>query len=302
MSIKRKRAAEFYLFISPWFVVFILLGLIPLLWGLYLSFTDYSGYNYATLRFVGWLNYKDVFTDPDAMAALRRTLIITVINVPLGTFIGFMLAVLLNNRLKGLSIYRTIFYLPSIIPVVATGLMWKSIYAKQGGLLNNLLGLLHIHPVDWLGYDLSVSSLIIMLLWGAGGGLMIYLAGLKGVPQSLYEAAAIDGAKTVQKFRYVTVPLMTPVLFFNVIMGIIASLQILVQPMLLTPGNNGLISEPIQPIYLYMVHAWLQIFDFQRFGYGLAMLWVLFVVVLILSLIVFQTSKYWVYYESGEER
>lgn len=300
MSFQKRRALEFYLFVSPWFIVFVALGLIPLLWGLYLSFSNYTGYNFDHLRMVGLTNYKFVFTDPEAMAALGRTLLITIINVPLGVAIGFLLAVLLNNRVKGLSVYRTIFYLPSIIPVVATGLMWQVIFANQGGLLNGLLGLFGIRPFDWLGYNLAQTSLIMMLLWGAGGALMIYLAGLKGIPQSLYESAAIDGATIIRQFRHITIPMMTPVLFFNLIMGIIGSLQIMIQPILLS-GGGSLVSSPIDPIYLYMVHAWLQIFSFQRFSYGLALLWVLFVVVLLLAMIVFRTSKYWVHYESGEE-
>ncbi len=295
---KLKKYLPFYLFISPWFIVFLALGLIPLLWGLYLSFTNYDGFNFNNVQWIGMANYVQVFQG-QAMPAMERTVLITLINVPLGTVIGFMLAVLLNTKVKGVAIYRTIFYLPSVFPVVATGLMWSAIYADQGGMLNEFLGFFGVKPINWLGYTWAPTSLIFMLLWGSGGALLIYLAGLKGVPQSLYESAAIDGATSAQRFFNVTVPLMTPVIFFNLVLGIIGSLQILLQPIILSGG--GLTTAPIMPIYLYMVDAWLQIFSLGRFSYGLAMLWVLFVIVLLLTLVVFATSKYWVYYEAPGE-
>lgn len=298
-SQSKRRALEFYLFISPWFIVFIALGLVPLIWGLYLSFTDYTGYNFNHLRLIGFSNYHLVFTDSEAMGALLRTALITFISVPLGVVIGFLLALLLNNKVKGLSIYRTIFYLPAILPAVATGLIWQMMYQTNGGILNTLLGFLNLKPIDWMGYGMAQTSLITMLLWGSGGGLMIYLAGLKGIPQSLFESASIDGASTWRQFLHITIPMMTPILFYNVLMGIIGSFQILVQPLLLT--GNSLTGDPIQPIYLYMIHAWLNIFVFNRFGYGLALLWVLFLVILVLALLIFWTQKYWVHYESGEE-
>lgn len=296
-----KDAVTFYLFISPWLLVFLALGLIPLLWGLYLSFTNYTGYNFNNLKIVGFQNYQFVFADKDAISSLSRTLLFTVMYVPLNIIVGFLLAVLLNNKLRGLSIYRTIFYLPSVIPVVATGLMWKTMYAQDGGLFNNILGHFGIKPLNFLGYGLAPSSMMFMLLWGAGGGLMIYLAGLKGVPQSLYESAAIDGANSVQRFWKITVPFMTPLIYFNLLMSVIGALQIFAQPMILTPGAQGLVSNPIQPIYLFMVHAWLQIFNFQRYAYGLALIWVMFVVGMALALIIHFTSKFWVHYETSGE-
>jgi ABC-type sugar transport system permease subunit len=291
-----KEALEFYVFISPWFIVFILLGLIPLLYGLYLSFTNYAGFNMDRLVYVGFDNYRKVFTDNDAMYSLGRTIFFTVIMVPASIVLGFLLAVLLNQNIKGIGIYRTLFFIPSIIPVVAVGTMWRSLFVEDG-VINNLLLQLGLQPVDWLGYDYAIYPLFIMLLWGVGGGILIYLAGLKGVSKDLYEAAAIDGATTVQRFAKITIPLVTPVLFFQFIMSIIGSLQIFVQPILLAANSNSLLSTPIRPNYVYSVHAFQQIFAYGRFGYGLALLWVLFIMILALTVVVFSTSKLWVFYE-----
>ncbi|WP_040951837.1 carbohydrate ABC transporter permease [Gorillibacterium massiliense] len=295
-----KEATEFYLFISPWFIVFVLLGLIPLFYGLYLSFTNYAGFNMDRLVFVGLDNYHKVFTDNDAMYSLGRTLFITVIMVPSSIVLGFLLAVLLNQNVKRIGIYRTLFYIPSIIPVVAVGTMWRSLFVDEG-VINQLLMQIGLEPVDWLGYDYAIYPLFIMLLWGVGGGVLIYLAGLKGISKDLYEAAAIDGATTVQRFTRITIPLVTPVLFFQFIMSIISSLQIFVQPILLAANSNSLLSTPIRPNYVYSVHAFQQIFAYGRYGYGLALLWVLFIMILVLTVVVFSTSKLWVFYEVDQE-
>jgi multiple sugar transport system permease protein len=297
----RKGSRDFYVFISPWLVGLVVLTAFPFLMGLYLSFTNYSGFNFGNLKWVGFENYKFVFTDSDAMASLMRTFIITVINVPLGLVIGFLLAVLLNAKgVKGLSVYRTIFYLPSILPITSTMLIWSEMLATNGGFLNEILGVFGLGPYNWGGYLLARPSLILVLLWGAGGGLLIYLAGLKGVSQSLYESAAIDGASVTRQFWHITVPMMTPVLFFNLITGFVGAMQILLQPILLS-GQTSLVAPPSTPIYLFMDHAWLQIFLFHRFSYGLALIWVMFIIVLILGTIIFITSNRWVHYESSEE-
>jgi ABC-type sugar transport system permease subunit len=295
---KWRQYGTFYAFVSPWLIIFIVLGLFPLLYGLYLSFTNFTGFNMNQLKFVGLSNYKTVFQDSESMHALGRTLLVTAINVPISLAIGLFLAVLLNLKIKGLSWWRTAFYIPSVVPVVSTVLMWKFIFSGDG-LLNTLFDKLHLQPVNWLGYEHATTALIVMLLWGAGGSLLINLAGLKGIPADLYEAAEIDGANPVRKFFTVTLPLMTHILFFNLIMGIIGSLQIYIQPILLS--GKSLLDAPIQPNYLYLVHAFQQIFAFQRFGYGLALMWVLFIAILLLTVLVFYSSRFWVYYETDQE-
>ena len=300
MKESTRRSIAFYLMTAPWLLVFLTFGLFPLLFGLYLSFTNYFGFNLDALSIVGFRNYTSVFSDSDAIGALKQTFIFAIVNVPLGTMIAFILALLLNNRTRGTGVFRTIFYIPSIVPAIVTTMMWKNIiFTGNGGMLDRLIGLIGLRPVAWLGYDFALFSLILMSSWGAGGGILIYLAGLKGVPDELYESASIDGANYWQRLRAITFPLMTPVIFFNLIMGIIGTMQTYLQPILL--AGDQLLARPIKPIYLYVVHAFQQIFANQRFAYGMALLWVLFVITLVLTLVVFKTSKYWVFYEDGGE-
>ena len=300
MKEKTRKTVAFYAMISPWFIVFLFMGLFPLLYGLYLSFTNYYGFNMNALKFTGLHNYELVFTDTDAMKALGRTMLFSLINVPLGTSVALFLALLLNSRTRGSGFFRTVFYLPSIIPVITTVMLWKQLlFSSNGGVLNTIFSALGVGEINWLGYDFATVSLVMMSTWGAGGGVLIYLAGLKGIPLELYESASIDGANMFQMFFKITVPLMTPVIFFNVIMGIIGSLQVYLQPILLT--GTELLSRPIEPNYMYVVHAFQQIFSSQRFAYGMSLLWVLFIVILVLSVVVFRTSKYWVYSESDQE-
>ncbi|MDI9497781.1 MAG: sugar ABC transporter permease [Bacillota bacterium] len=293
-----RRSIAFYLMIAPWLLVFLSFSLFPLVYGFYLSFTNYFGFNLEDLSLVGLKNYQNVFSDKDAMGALGRTFLFAVINVPLGTVIALSLALLLNHNIRGRGVFRTIFYIPSIMPAIVTTMMWKNIlFTGNGGILDRIIGVFGLGPVNWLGYDYALFSLILMSSWGAGGGILIYLAGLKGVPDELYESAAIDGASYMQRLFRITLPLLTPVIFFNVLMGIIGTLQQYLQPILL--AGDQLLARPIKPIYLYVVHAFQQIFANQRFAYGMALLWVLFIITLLLTLVVFKTSRLWVFYEDG---
>lgn len=298
ISMRTRRALEFYALVSPWVILFALIGVVPLVWGLYLSMTDYSGFNFGHLKFLGGYNYIYALQDPGAQQALLRTFIILVIYVPLNTVIGFLLALLMNAPIRARGFFRTVFYLPSIIPAIVTGLMWQTIFAYHGGLLNQALAAMHLPAANWEGYGLARPSLIILLLWGAGGALLINLAGLRSVPRSLYEAASIDGARFWSRVWRITIPMMTPIIFFNVVIGMINAFQIMVQPILLTPGSSSLISVPIQPIYLYVIYAWIQLFSFDQFGYGLALLWILFMIILILTVVLLVTSRLWVYSEN----
>ncbi len=297
-KIERRETKEFYILTLPWISIFILLSLIPLLYGFYLSFTNFAGFNFNSVKFVGLRNYNSVFIDSDAMYSLGRSLYIGLINVVLGTVLGFFIALLLNNTFRGIGFYRALYYFPSILPVTAVGLMWGNIFSNNG-ILNDFIHLFGMQPINWLSYDYATFSLLILLSWGCGGGIIIYLAGLKGISQDLYEAAAIDGANAIQRLRSITVPLMTPVIFFNLVMGFIASLQIYIQPQVLS--GDGIIGVPIRPLYLYLTHALQQILQFQRYAYGLAMLWVLFVITILLTLLLFGTSRLWVHYEADRK-
>jgi multiple sugar transport system permease protein len=302
----RREARWFYLFISPWLLGFVCLSLFPLIFALAISFTNYDGMNLATVKFLGMGNYLRALQDRNAIFALQRTAVFAFVSVPLNLLCSFCIALMLTReRLRGRGVFRTLFYLPSIIPIVATVWIWRLMMDGNFGLVNGLLSL--IRPgtaVAWL-VDYPTMVLVIMSLWiGTGGAMIIFMAGLQGVPKELEEAALIDGANLFQMFRAITLPLVTPVVFYQLILGIIFSLQILIEPILLTGigGTNGLMTTiPPRPNYMYMVHVYNQIFSNQRFGYGAALLWLLFLLTLALTLIVFRTSRYWVYYEVEQE-
>lgn len=299
---QKREAGLFYLIITPFLLMFLFIKLVPMVNGVYLSLTNYAGYNYNRLKFTGFRNYLRVFTDNDAVFTLLQTFKIGLITVPISMLVGLLTALLLNNARKGVYIFRTIAYLPSIIPGVATGLMWKIMFNKDAGLINHLLNLLGIPSVAWLEYDYVMYALIIMMTWGSTGSLLINLAALKDIPEQMYEAAAIDGANAWQKFWKITIPMISPVLFFNLIMNIISNLQLYSQPVLLAQGVNGVLNMPLRPVMTYMVHAYQQILGYLRYGYGLAMVWVLVIIINLLTVIVFKTQKYWVFYADGGDK
>ena len=303
---QRRELAVFFAFISPWLLGFILVTMLPLLWGLYLSLTNFTGLSFTHLKFVGMANYLRALDDPEVWNGLLHTAVVTLVSVPLSLIGGFALAVLLNQKLRGQKIFRTLFYLPSIVPAVGLVVIWQTIYNRNSGLLNALIDLVHKGTViNWIS-DYANLALIVMLLWGIGGGMIIYLAALQGVPQELKEAGSIDGATSWQGFRHITIPLVTPVLFFQLIMGIINALQLLVPAMLLTSIAGGATWAREQfPIptanRLYMVHLFEQTFNYQRFGYGLALAWILFVIIFIFSLLMLKSGQFWVHYEVDVE-
>jgi multiple sugar transport system permease protein len=292
----------FYLFVAPWLIGFVLLGVLPLVLGFLTSLTNYDGLNLAGVKFVGLRNYARVFADPDVLFSLQRTLIWSALNIPIWMALSFALALILNRHTRGQGIFRTLFYLPSVIPVVATIWIWKIFLDANYGLLNAIISLFRPGTATpWLsGY--ALPSLTTISVWmGLGSGMVIFLAGLQGIPGELEEAARIDGASALQVLRYVTIPLMTPVIFFQLVLALINSLQTFVAPLLLSNISASEVSIPPRAIYLYMIHTYRQIFVYQRFGYGTALLWLLFVVILALTLLVFRTARYWVYYEVEPE-
>lgn len=298
LNSRRKEALLFYILTAPFLILFAVIKLVPFIEGLWLSFTTYTGYNYGREKFVGLRNYIRVFSDADALYSLGRTFLISIITVPLGLGVGLGCALLLNKARKGLGVFRTILYLPSIIPAVAAGLMWKIIFNPSSeGLFNTILGVFGLGPYVWLGYDLIVVSLVIMMTWGSTGGLLLNLAALQGVPDELYEAAALDGANGWKKLTKITIPMISPVLFFNLLMGIINGLQLYTQPVLLSNGANGVLNLPLRPVYTYMVHTYQQILGYARFGYGLAMVWVLVLIINLLTVLVMKSQKFWVFYD-----
>ncbi|HKT00595.1 MAG TPA: sugar ABC transporter permease [Rugosimonospora sp.] len=293
----RYRGRTFYLFTSPWILGFCLLTAAPLVYAFAVSLTNFDGAS-SRWRWVGFRNYVELLHDADAWASILRTLMYTAIAVPLSVAGGLGLAVLLNQRLKAVGLFRTIFFLPSVVPVVAMAIMWKLVFNRDAGILNAIIGKLGVSPITWLVDPTAFYALIILTLWGLGGGMVIMLAALQGVPQELEEAARVDGASRWHVFRHVTVPMVSPVIFFQVVTGIITSLQVFIQPLLLAQsGSVGQVGIVPQSTHLYMVQVYQQFFLSNRFGYGSAMLWVFFVIILLITLLIQRSSRLWVYYD-----
>jgi len=298
---RTSRTIAFYAFISPWLLGFILLGIIPLLVGLAASLTNYDGLSVATVRFIGLRNYTRFFEDQDALYAFRRTLLWSAINVPVWLVISFALALILNQSIRARDFFRTLFYLPSIIPIVGVVWAWRLILDPNNGLLNAFISLFRPGTAILWTTEFALPALTMISVWqGLGVGMVIFLAGLQSIPRELEEAALIDGATRLSVFRHITIPLMTPIIFFQLVLAIISSLQQFALPVLLAGGRMS--SLPPRAAYFYVVHTMRQIFTFSRFGYGLALMWLLFITIVILTIIVFWSSKYWVYYEVEVER
>jgi multiple sugar transport system permease protein len=296
---KRYSSWTFYLFVAPWMAGFLTLTLLPLVYALLVSFTNFDGIS-PHWHWVGLANYVELFQTSDTWYSLGQTLLFTLLVVPLSVAGGLALAMLLNERVKAVGVLRTIFYVPSIVPVVASTLMWKLIFDRDIGALNAILERLNIPVVTWLIDPTAFYALVIVMLWGLGGGMVISLAGLQGIPVELQEAASMDGANGWQVFRHITLPQLSPVLFFQVITGIIGALQVFIQPMLLSETNSvtGFSSTTVpHSNFLYLVNVLQQFLTFGRFGYGSAMLWIFFVVIMAITLLVFRSSGFWVYYE-----
>ena len=294
-SLAQREARTAYWLISPWIVGFIFFTLGPMVASLIFSFTDYS--ILATPKFVGFANFIEMFVrDYRFWHSLRVTLTYAIFAIPIGLVLGLLLALLLNAKVPGISIWRTIYYTPSVVSGVAVAILWAYLFNPQYGLINWLLGLVGIKGPGWLNSpDWALWALIVMSLWGVGGGMIIYLAGLQGIPTTLYEAAEVDGANKIRQFFSITLPLITPVLFYNLVIGIISTFQIFTQVYVMTAGG------PVESTLFYNLYLYNNAFRYQRMGYASALAWMLFVIVMVLTLLVFRSSAIWVYYE-GEIR
>lgn len=287
----RHRSLEGWLFISPWLLSFIVLDVTALLLNFVLSATDFT----VGARMPGWVglaNYRTLFVKDGLVGvSMGNTLYYVALSVPLGMAFAFGVALLLNRPISGRGVFRTIYYLPSLVPVVASAVIWLFIFRSRGGLLNNLLDLLGLGAVPWLSRpEWAKPAMVLMSLWSFGQPMVIYLAGLQGIPIELYEAAEIDGATGAQKLAQITVPLMTPTLFFNLVMGIIGSFQVFTAAFLMTGGG------PLNATLFYMLHLYNNAFRYFKMGYSSALAAVLFVIILTLTLVVNKTSDRWVYY------
>ena len=259
---------------------------------LVLSFTSYSGFNLPT--FVGLANFKKMFGGSDVFfyKSLLATGYYTLLNVPASILFSFALSLMLNAKIRGRGFFRSVFYLPTIVPVVASSMIWLWILNPTTGVLNQLLEMLHLPASQWLYSEASVVPTIVMIgLWSTGSTMLIFLAGLQGIPQSYYEAIEIDGGNYFHKLTNVTLPLMTPTIFFNTIMAIIGSFQVFTQAYILTQGgpNNASL------FFAYLIYR--EAFQNANMGYASALAWILFVIILIFSYTVLKTQNKWVYYE-----
>jgi len=293
-KLARREAIEGYIFLLPWAVGFLLFSLGPLLASLYLGFTTYRGG--GAPQWTGLANFQRMFTDdPLFWQSLKVTLVYAAGFLPLGLVLGFSIAMLMNQKVRGISVFRTIYYLPSVMTGVAVAILWQFVFHKEYGVLNSILTLFGLEPVAWLFNSQWVMvAFIIMGLWGVGGGMIIYLAGLQSIPTELYEAAGIDGANGWRRFWSITLPLMTPTIFFNLVTGLIATFQIFTTAYIMTQGG------PNYATYFFSLNIYYTTFRSLRLGYASALAWILFVLILALTLLVFMTSQRWVYY-SGEK-
>lgn len=284
---KKRQRAGFY-FILPWLIGLIVFTALPMLAAVYISMTDWDIVGNA--HFIGLQNYVKLFQEENFIRSLWVTVRYAIIAVPLTIATSLTIAVLLSKNYKGTGIFRVIYYMPAIVSGVAVAIVFKWILDPNYGLLNGILRFFHIQGPDWL-YDPNwvLPSYLIMTIWGAGGGLLTYLAALKDIPEDLYGAAMIDGANTFQKVRYITVPLMTPVIFYNLVLGIIGAFRKFTDAYVLGgAGKEG---------NFYMVYLYEEAFSHYRMGYATALAWVLFAIILLLTFVVNWTKKYWVYSE-----
>jgi len=281
-------------FVSPWIAGFLLLTIYPVVASVYYSFCDYDVL--TTPIWVGLLNYRDMVTDGVFWKSLYNTFYFAAWALPLGLVIALLIAVLLNQSVKGRSVFRAVFFLPSLIPVVAASMAWLWILNGNFGVLNHLLQMVHIKGPQWLADPKwTKPSIVLLAIWGCGNTVVIYLAALQDVPRSLYESAEIDGANAWVKFRHITVPMISPVIYFNLIMGIIGSLQVFAQAYILFAGGGG----PDRSALFYTVYLYQNAFEYHQMGYACAMAWVLFVIILSLTLVATRSTRKLIYY-AGE--
>jgi multiple sugar transport system permease protein len=287
----RHEERMFYLFISPWLIGFILFWAGPIVASFVLSFTDWN--LLSSPHWVGLANYSKMASDKFFAIAMVNTLYYGIGSVILGVTVAFLLALLLNQKVYGQAMFRTIFYLPSVVSGIAVALLWLNIFNPDFGLLNQILSKLGVqNPPGWLvSTQWAMPALIMMSVWSAGGSMVIYLAGLQSIPEHLYEAAAIDGAGRWSKFWVITVPMMSPVIFFNLITGFIASLQAFVQILVMTDGG------PANATLVYGLYLYRNAFRLFQMGYASALSWALFIVIIGVTVIQFALAGRWVYYE-----
>jgi multiple sugar transport system permease protein len=289
----------FYGFISPWLIGTAALTLFPVGYAVYLSFTDWNGMT-PFKPWVGLANYQQVLTSGDTLSTLSKTLVLTAVVVPVTIAGSLLLALLLNRRMRGRGLLRTLIYLPAVVPPVASALIWKVIFDRNSGAANRLLGLFNVNPVSWLTGGNVFIVLIVVLLWALGSGIIIDLAALQTVPADQLEAARVDGAGAFGRFRHVILPAISPILLFQTVLTVITTLQTFVPAILLSPvssaGGLGVMTNIPPANEVYMVDVYEQFFNYSRYGYGSAMLVVFFFVIVAMTALIFRFLGRGVFY------
>lgn len=282
-----------WLFLAPWFLGLIALGIVPMAASLYLSFTDYN--MFGSPGFIGIDNYATLITkDPRFVQALKVTTMYVFVGVPLQLAMAFALALFLNRGVKGLPFFRAIFYIPSLLgPSVAIALLWRQIFGSKG-MFNDFLAIFGIEGRSWVSDpSTSLFTLILLLVWQFGSPMIIFLAGLKQIPQELYEAASIDGAGAVKRFARITWPMLTPIIFFNVVMQLIGAFQAFTPAFIIGGGQGGALNSTL----FYTLYLYIKAFNEFHMGYASALAWVLFAIIAFFTALLFFSSKKWVHYD-----
>lgn len=289
--VRRREILEGYLFAAPFLIGFLLFVAVPMGWSLVLVFQKYN--LLSPPSFVGTANIERLLADPKVGQSLYNTAYYTVFSVPLQLALAFAAAVLLNQPLRGRNFYRTALYIPVIVPIVVSAFVWQRAYHPEFGIINAFLAWFGVEPRAWLFQpELAKPAFIFMRIWVFGAQMVIFLAGLQNVPPSLLEAAAIDGAGTLRKFWSITVPIMTPIIFFNFIVGLIGNFQVFAPALIMTKGG------PADSTLFMVLYIYRNAFEYSKLGYAAALSWVLFFVIIVLTFIQFRLSGRWVYYET----
>jgi multiple sugar transport system permease protein len=288
------------LFLSPWFIGFTFFTAIPIVVSLIFSFTNYDPTMPQNLKFTGLENYAFVWTDPNAIKAIQVTLIYVLYSVPLAIIFPLAAALLVNAKyLFGKNIVRALFYMPSMIPVVVSVMIWQGVFNTNSGWLNMVIRqIFNVAGPDWLNSEsLVIPVIVVMGIWGIGGPMITMLAGLQNVPTELYESATIDGANGIQKFLNITVPMISPIIFYNLILAVIGAFQVMVPGYILGNGRG----DPNGATMFYNLYLYMSGWTFHNMGYAATLAWLMFVVVLILTLLLFWGQNKWVYYAGGSQ-
>ena len=298
-TLHRQRMTWGWIFISPWIIGFLVFILLPMIASLVFTFLDFSLNHPDDIQFVGLKNYQNLLTDPGVSTSLRVTLFFMGISLPISIVLPILLATLLNSEhLWGKAIFRTLFYMPFIVPLVSVVAIWNGFLNTHSGWMNRLLETLGIFGPDWLNSTAWIyPSLLLMGVWGIGNAMLITLAGLQGVPTELYEAAKVDGANAFTRFRIITLPMISPVIFYNLVLTTIGLFRYFDIPYMLKGGNGN----PGNSTLFYNIHFFKTMFTFQDMGYGATLAWFLFLISMIATVALFYSARYWVYYAGGDE-